>query len=260
MALNKNALGKEYPPQEYKITAEETKKYAYGYNEASLVFLDETRPGNDERAGDILYRGKERFKKSRAGIGLRSLAAAGSESDHALGAILTEPEEFGLPFLKGKDVDNPVNRCFHGPFDPFKVQRAPLPDNGDLKPGLDIDSMVRPGIHAMLDGPGQAEADAMLGKLHLFNPDAKTDRPFLHLLRPDLVRGCINAPERGGKYQVAFMDEVPKVPEVVDALREQPDLAIPFFQFPVLSLHDDLQYLNRRGVRMPLPVRYSGSL
>ena len=44
MALNKNALGKEYPPQEYKITAEETKKYAYGYNEASLVFLDETRP------------------------------------------------------------------------------------------------------------------------------------------------------------------------------------------------------------------------
>ena len=45
MALNKNVVGKEYPPQEYKITAEETKKYAFGYNEDNQIFTDESREG-----------------------------------------------------------------------------------------------------------------------------------------------------------------------------------------------------------------------
>ena len=169
------------------------------------IVLDKPGTGDDQRAGDILDMGEERFEKCCAGIGLCTLAAAGGDGDHALGTVLPEPEEFGLPFLDSQDVDNPVNGCFYGPFHPFKVQRAPLSDNGDLKPGLDIDGMVRPGIHAMFDDPGKAKADAMLGKLHLFDPDAEPDRPFLHLLRPDLVRGCVNAPEGGGKHQIALM-------------------------------------------------------
>lgn len=44
MALNKDLVGKEYPPQEYIITAEESKKYAFGYNEELPLFLDESRP------------------------------------------------------------------------------------------------------------------------------------------------------------------------------------------------------------------------
>ena len=172
------------------------------------------------------------IEKSGAGIGLRSFAAAGGDRDHALGAVLPEPEEFGLPFLDGQDMDNPVHGRFHCPFHPFKVQRAPLPDHGDLKPGLDIDGMVRPGIHAMLDDPGEAEADAVLGKLDPLDPDAEPDRPLLHLLRPDLVRCCVNAPEGGGKDEIAGADEVLEVPEVIDALREQPDLAIALLSVP----------------------------
>jgi len=38
-------VGKAYPPQEYKITADESKKYALGYNEDLPLFLDESRPG-----------------------------------------------------------------------------------------------------------------------------------------------------------------------------------------------------------------------
>jgi acyl dehydratase len=45
MALNKSLVGKQYPPQQYKITAEEAKKYAYGYNETCPLFLDEAREG-----------------------------------------------------------------------------------------------------------------------------------------------------------------------------------------------------------------------
>jgi acyl dehydratase len=45
VGLNRELLGKEYPPQGYDITAEETKKYAYGYNEDLSMFLDESRPG-----------------------------------------------------------------------------------------------------------------------------------------------------------------------------------------------------------------------
>ncbi len=42
MALNKSLVGKQYPPQEYKITAEEAKKYAYGYNESNPYFFDDS--------------------------------------------------------------------------------------------------------------------------------------------------------------------------------------------------------------------------
>ena len=117
-------------------------------------------------------------------------------------------------------MDHPVYGSFYGPFHPFEVHRAPLPDHGNLKPGLDIDGMVRPGIHAMFDDPGETQADAMLGKLDPLDPDPEPDRSLLHLLRPDLVRGCVNAPEGGGKHQVARADEVPEVPEVIDTLRE----------------------------------------
>lgn len=45
MPLNKALVGKEYPPQPYAIKAEESKKYAYGYNEDLPLFFDESRPG-----------------------------------------------------------------------------------------------------------------------------------------------------------------------------------------------------------------------
>ncbi len=45
MALNKDLVGKEYPPQEHKITAEESIKYAEGINEDLPLFVDESRPG-----------------------------------------------------------------------------------------------------------------------------------------------------------------------------------------------------------------------
>ena len=43
MPLNKALVGKEYPPQPYEIKAEESKKYAYGYNEDLPLFTDESR-------------------------------------------------------------------------------------------------------------------------------------------------------------------------------------------------------------------------
>jgi len=44
MALNKALVGKQYAPLEYKITADEARKYALGYNEDLPLFLDDTRP------------------------------------------------------------------------------------------------------------------------------------------------------------------------------------------------------------------------
>ena len=45
MGLNKDLIGKEYPPQEHEITVEESKKYAFGYNEELPLFTDESTPG-----------------------------------------------------------------------------------------------------------------------------------------------------------------------------------------------------------------------
>lgn len=44
MGLNHRLVGKQYPAQEYGVTAEATTKYARAYNEDNLVFLDTTRP------------------------------------------------------------------------------------------------------------------------------------------------------------------------------------------------------------------------
>ena len=45
MSLNRNLLGKQYPPQDYGVTAEATTNYARAYNEDNPWFLDTTRPG-----------------------------------------------------------------------------------------------------------------------------------------------------------------------------------------------------------------------
>lgn len=45
MILNKDLEGKTYDPQEYTITADESRKYAEGYNEDLPLFLDEARDG-----------------------------------------------------------------------------------------------------------------------------------------------------------------------------------------------------------------------
>lgn len=45
MGLNRNLVGKQYPPQDYGVTAEATMKYARAYNEDNPWFFDTTRPG-----------------------------------------------------------------------------------------------------------------------------------------------------------------------------------------------------------------------
>lgn len=45
MGLNRNLIGKLYPPQDYGVTAEATMRYARAYNEDNPWFLDPTRPG-----------------------------------------------------------------------------------------------------------------------------------------------------------------------------------------------------------------------
>ncbi len=45
MGLNRNLIGKQYPPQDYGVTAEATMKYARAYNEDNPWFFDTTRPG-----------------------------------------------------------------------------------------------------------------------------------------------------------------------------------------------------------------------
>src|SRR2546425_1118077 len=44
MGLNRNLIGKQYPPQDYGVTAEATTKYARAYNEDNPWFLDLDRP------------------------------------------------------------------------------------------------------------------------------------------------------------------------------------------------------------------------
>ena len=48
MGLNHDLVGKEYPAQDYGVTAEAIRKYVQAYNEDNLVFLD------PERAGGII--------------------------------------------------------------------------------------------------------------------------------------------------------------------------------------------------------------
>ncbi len=45
MGLNRSLIGKQYPPQDYGVTAEATMRYARAYNEDNPWFFDTTRPG-----------------------------------------------------------------------------------------------------------------------------------------------------------------------------------------------------------------------
>ena len=45
MGLNRSLIGKQYPAQDYGVTAEATMRYARAYNEDNPWFLDTTRPG-----------------------------------------------------------------------------------------------------------------------------------------------------------------------------------------------------------------------
>ena len=80
--------------------------------------------------------------------------------------------------------------------------------------------MICSGINSMLDDSGEPEPDPMFGKLNPLYPDAEPDRSFFCLLRPYFIRSGINTPECCGKNKVAGRNEVPEVPEIIDALRE----------------------------------------
>jgi acyl dehydratase len=45
MGVNRNFVGKQYPPQDYGVTAEATTKYAQAYNDDNPWFFDLERPG-----------------------------------------------------------------------------------------------------------------------------------------------------------------------------------------------------------------------
>lgn len=45
MGLNRDLIGKQYPPQDYGVTEEAIRRYARAYNEDNPWFLDEGRPG-----------------------------------------------------------------------------------------------------------------------------------------------------------------------------------------------------------------------
>ncbi len=45
MGLNRGLIGKQYPPQDYGVTAEAMMRYARAYNEDNPRFFDSTRPG-----------------------------------------------------------------------------------------------------------------------------------------------------------------------------------------------------------------------
>lgn len=45
MGLNRSLIGKQYPPQDYGVTAEATMRYAQAYNDDNPWFLDTSRPG-----------------------------------------------------------------------------------------------------------------------------------------------------------------------------------------------------------------------
>src|SRR5229473_7948325 len=45
MGLNRSLIGKQYPPQDYGVTAEAMMRYARAYNEDNPRFFDSTRPG-----------------------------------------------------------------------------------------------------------------------------------------------------------------------------------------------------------------------
>jgi acyl dehydratase len=45
MGLNRNLIGKQYPPQDYGVTAEAIRRYARAYNEDNSWFFDLDRPG-----------------------------------------------------------------------------------------------------------------------------------------------------------------------------------------------------------------------
>jgi len=75
------------------------------------------------------------------------------------------------------------------------------------------------------------------GELGLLHPDPEPHRAFLHLFGPDLVRGTFHAPEGRGKDQIPRTDEVLKVPEIVDTLGKETDLALPVLQHTLLGFH-----------------------
>jgi hypothetical protein len=89
----------------------------------------------------------------------------------------------------------------------------------------------------MFNRPGEPEPDAVFGEFKTVDPDPEPDRPLLHFLRPYLVACGIDAPERRRKDQVSRGNDVLEVPQVVDALREKPYLAVIVPHLAVFSLH-----------------------
>jgi hypothetical protein len=72
----------------------------------------------------------------------------------------------------------------------------------------------------MLNETGEPEPDAMFGKLNTLCPDAEPDRTLFCLLRSYFIRSRVYTPECCCKNKISGGNEVPEVPEIVDALRE----------------------------------------
>ncbi len=83
-----------------------------------------------------------------------------------------------------------------------------------------IDRVICSGIHTMFNDPGEPEPDAVFGKLNPVYPDAEPDRPLFCLLRSYFIRSGVYTPECCSKNKVAGGNEVPEVPEIINALRE----------------------------------------
>jgi hypothetical protein len=80
--------------------------------------------------------------------------------------------------------------------------------------------MICSGVDTMFYYSGEPEPDPLFGKLNPINPDAEPDGSLFSLLRPYFIRSSINTPECCGKNKVTGRNEVPEVPEIIDALWE----------------------------------------
>jgi len=125
-------------------------------------------------------------------------------------------------------MDHPIDRGRDRTVDPVEVDLPPLADHGDLVPCLDIESMVRANIHAMLNDTAYPQAHPVDRELGLFDTHSETDRPLLYFLGTDLIPHRFPGAKGCCKDKIAGSYQVLKVPEVVDALRHQPDLAKSF--------------------------------
>src|SRR5512136_88159 len=201
------------------------------------LVLHEPRPRDDDRPRDLGEECGHALEEDAPRPRVGTLAASLDDRRDELGAVLADPVELGLAFLDGEDVDRSRRGCLHGPVDPFEVHLPPGPDDRDLGACIQVDGVVRPLVHTVLDDAADPEPVCIRVEGDSLDPDPQADRFLLGLLGPDLVLDRLHRPEGRGKDEVAGADQVGEVPEVVDALGEEPDLPVGTFHLEELGLH-----------------------